>query len=98
MRKQVENIEKNPNSASKSILTDFSEIRIRPKDEIDMNVNLMLKDLRSETRKILEEVKAFRTPAPQWKQSEEIFKREHLDLYIKRKIIDIISDGYICSP
>lgn len=56
LREQIENVKKDPESASKSILTDFSGFQINT-NGIKSDVNLELKDLKSEIRRIYDEVR-----------------------------------------
>lgn len=60
LKKQIENVEKDPESASKSILTDFSGFQINT-NGMESDINLELKDLKSEIRRIYDEVRRPRT-------------------------------------
>lgn len=57
LKKQIENVNENPELASKSILSDFTGFQINATNEKKTDTNLELKDLKSEIRRIYDEVR-----------------------------------------
>lgn len=86
---QVQNAEKDPQTASKSILSDFSGFQIEPSNNegTESDLKLEIKDMRSEMRRIYDEVRRPRATASR-KSIEEFRERrrnEILEFVIYKK-------------